>query len=124
MKKGLLLIGFLFSASVLLAQTETISLSQEQKLEELLELNAKLIKNNKIGRRYKIQLGSFTSMDKAEKLMKDFQEDFKGVPVQMQYESPNYKIWAGDFTSKLAADRFFLKIKREYRSAFVFRPSL
>lgn len=92
-------------------------------MEGLLELNARMIKSNKIGHRYKVQLGSFSSMKSAEKIKSQFESEYRGFPVQLQYESPNYKVWVGDFTSRLAADRVFLKIKRNYKSAFVFRPS-
>ncbi len=120
---------FVLSACLLLishksrAQDQTLNAKQDEMLAELLSLQAEMIKNNKIGNRYKIQIGSFASIKKAEELKDKFEKKNPNFPVQLLYESPNYKVWVGDFTSRLAADRVFLKIKKDYRSAFVFKPN-
>lgn len=106
-----------------LAQSNSLEIEEDPRMDALLALNADLIKNNKIGNRFKIQLGSFSSMKTAEKIKSEFESKYRDFPVQLQYESPNYKVWVGDFTSRLAADRVFLKIKDSYKSAFVFKPS-
>lgn len=106
-----------------LAQSKDLAIKEDPRMGALLELNADMIKNNKIGQRYKIQLGSFSSMKTAQEIKSEFESKYRDFPVQLQYESPNYKVWVGDFTSRLAADRVFLKIKDSYKSAFVFKPS-
>jgi|SRR5690625_742323 len=118
----IVLFAVLNTADVL-AQSKTLEIKEDPRIDALLELNADMIKDNKIGHRYKIQLGSFSSMKTAEKIKEEFESQHKDFPVQLQYESPNYKVWVGDFTSRLAADRVFLKIKEDYKSAFVFKPS-
>lgn|SRR5699024_1426519 len=105
------------------AQNQTSGVENNATLEELLSLQAEMVKNNKIGNRYKIQIGSFTAISKAEEIKSKFEKKHKDLPVQLLYESPNYKVWVGDFTSRLAADRVFLKLKKEYKSAFVFKPN-
>lgn len=105
------------------AQSNQLEIKEDPRMNALLRLNAEMIKENKIGNRYKIQLGSFSSMREAQKTKREFESKYRDFPVQLQYESPNYKVWVGDFTSRLAADRVFLKIKGSYKSAFVFRPS-
>lgn len=94
----------------------------DQKIEELLQLKAEMVKKNQLDGRYVIQLGSFSSMDRANETMKAFQATYPDLPVRLEYESPNYKIWAGLFTSRLSAERLFVTLKEKYKSAFVFRP--
>lgn len=106
-----------------IAQNADVQIDEDARIAELLELNAKLIKGNKIGHRYKIQIGSFASLKDAEQTKTKFESENSSLPVQLQYESPNYKVWVGDFTTRLAADRVFLQLKNKYKSAFVFKPS-
>lgn len=101
---------------------QSINVKESPQIEELLELNAKLTKKNLIGQRYKIQVGSYGSIDAAKSVLEDFKASFPGIPADLHYESPNYKVWAGFFTSKLAADRVFYKINGTYKSSFVFMP--
>lgn len=94
----------------------------EATLEDLVALKAEMVKKNELGRRYVIQLGSYSSMTHAEEVLKEFKENYPDTYGRMQYESPNYKVWVGSFTSRLAAERLFVKVKEEFKSAFVFRP--
>ncbi|WP_163517768.1 SPOR domain-containing protein [Gelidibacter japonicus] len=40
----------------------------------------------------------------------------------IEYESPNYKIWLGNFRTRLEADRALMKVKKSYPDALVLRP--
>lgn len=37
----------------------------------------------------------------------------------MEYETPNYKIYVGNFLSRLEADRALMKVKKNYPSALI-----
>jgi hypothetical protein len=41
--------------------------------------------------------------------------------IELVYETPNYKVWIGDFYSQLEADKKLLMIKKKYPEAFIFR---
>lgn len=41
---------------------------------------------------------------------------------EMKWESPYHKIWIGTYRSRLEADRALLKIKEEYKDAFILKP--
>lgn len=105
------------------AQNAAVNLDESSKIDELIELKSKLTQENKLGNRYKIQLGSFSSMKSAEEVLKKFKSEYAELPADLEYEAPNYKVWVGDFTSRLAAERVFLKMKKKYKSAFVFKPN-
>lgn len=95
----------------------------DEMVSELLDLKIKMTKKNELGGRYKIQLGSFSSLERAEETIKDFESDYKELPASLQYESPHYKVWVGDFTTRISADRVFMELKKDYKSAFIFKPS-
>ena len=40
----------------------------------------------------------------------------------MVFNTPNYKIWVGNFRDRLEADRALLRIKKSYMNAFIFKP--
>ncbi len=40
-------------------------------------------------------------------------------PSIMEYETPNYKVYVGNFLSRLEADRALLKVKKNYPSALI-----
>jgi hypothetical protein len=40
----------------------------------------------------------------------------------MEFETPNYKIWIGNFNTRLEADRALVKVKRKFAYAFYFKP--
>ena len=47
---------------------------------------------------------------------------FDDSTATMIYETPNYKVWIGNFFTRLEADKSLLKIRKKYKSAFIFRP--
>lgn len=124
--KWICLVGFLLISFVGFGQDADrkgrIDVKEDVQIEELLSLKADLTKKNKLGGRYKIQLGSYRSMENAQKIKEEFEEEFSNFPVSLEYESPNYKVWVGDFTSRLAAERAFLKFKEDFKSSFIFKP--
>jgi len=56
--------------------------------------------------------------------MKEYIEIFKDSSVNIIYETPNYKIWVGNFFNQLEADKQLMDIRKKFRSAFIFRPEL
>ena len=111
-----------FSISTLCAQ-EINNIEQDAKIPQLLELQTNMVKNNELGERYKIQLFYGETLDEARSVRRKFLSQFQGYPAQIQFETPNYKVWIGDFRSRLEADRAFKKIKEEFASAFIFQPN-
>lgn len=71
---------------------------------------------------YHIQLYNGQSMNTARSVKGDFQTKFPEIPVVIEWESPEFKVWAGEYETKLAADQALLKIKQSYRNAFIVNP--
>tara|TARA_B100000929_G_scaffold290180_1_gene282928 strand:+ start:1196 stop:1585 length:390 start_codon:yes stop_codon:yes gene_type:complete len=110
---------FLFNQN-LQAQQGTVNIQQNQKVEKLMEVKADLNKNNKIRDRFVIQL-FYGDNGEANEVIQEYRKTYD-YPSQITYEAPNYKVWIGNFRSRLEADRALLKIKENYPSAFIPKP--
>ncbi len=102
------------------AQEGAVVVNQDRDIDALLRLKKDV---NKTKLNYKIQIFSQAN-DRlgAEKARLDFKNTFSDWETSMKYETPNYKIWVGDFKTRLEADRALLVIKKEFKSAFIFKP--
>ena len=40
----------------------------------------------------------------------------------IEYETPNYKVWAGNFSTRIDAERALMKIQQNFPSAFILKP--
>ena len=58
----------------------------------------------------------------AEKAKANFNMAFYPIPSDLVFETPNYKVWVGNFRSRLEADRSLVKVQKEFQNAFVFKP--
>lgn len=122
MKKYFLFICFCFLvSSATFAQEGQIRLTKNPMIDELVSLKTKMTKNNAFGQRYKIQV-FYGNNAEATKVLKEFKEKHPNWPALITYQAPNYKVWVGDFRNRLEADRAFLKVKKDYSSAFIFKP--
>ena len=103
------------------AQEGQITINQDEILPELLQLKTEMVKDSRIAERYRIQIFS-GEFEKAATVKKDFEELYPELTVTREYETPNYKIWVGNFRNSLEADRALLLIKKDFPAAFRFRP--
>lgn len=107
-----------FAFNSLNAQEGTVTVNQSPEIDKLLDLK----KNISIeAERFKIQIYS-GNRSAAEAAKENFKEAYPQYVSSLEYETPNYKIWIGNFRSRLEADRALVKIKRKFTSAFIFKP--
>lgn len=99
------------------AQNAKVKVDQDSQIDQLLEFK----KDLRTVDIYKIQIYS-GDRSGAERVKSDFTTLFTDLPVSMEFNTPNYKIWVGNFTNRLEAERALLKIKKEYNTAFIFKP--
>ncbi|MBS3738022.1 SPOR domain-containing protein [Mesohalobacter halotolerans] len=92
-----------------------------QKLDSLLLLKKNMIKNHDIKSFYTIQLFSGNRKNAENAKTEYDSKDYK-YPVTIEYETPNYKVWIGQFRTKLYADKAFNEIKKDYPNALILRP--
>lgn len=99
------------------AQQATATISQSSDIDKLLQYK-KSIDTHSL---YKIQIFS-GERSAAESSKAKFTRDFPDYSISMEYQTPNYKIWVGDFRTRMEADRALIIVKKNYSSAFIFAP--
>ncbi|PIX08689.1 MAG: hypothetical protein COZ75_10790 [Flavobacteriaceae bacterium CG_4_8_14_3_um_filter_34_10] len=78
-------------------------------------------KENKITEGHTIQL-YYGELTGANGVIKNYRRNFSSWPSTIIYETPNYKVWVGNFITRLEADRALLEIQTQFPNAFVFKP--
>lgn len=58
----------------------------------------------------------------AQTIKSDISNLFPDWSNSIEYESPNYKIWLGNFRTRLEADRALMTVRKTYPDALVLRP--
>jgi hypothetical protein len=120
------LIFNLFTVSILLlafsqtlkAQSGTVTISADSKINEFLMLKKDLEKENKLSDGYTIQL-YYGELNKANSIIRNYRAAYSTWPASIEYETPNYKVWAGNFATRLEADRALMEIQEEFGGAFI-----
>lgn len=103
------------------SQEGKITINQDDRIKKLLELKKEMNRNETDSRRYKIQVYS-GNRGGAQNAQKDFEDTFEEWRPVMHYETPNFKVWAGNFSTRLEADRALKRIKQKFPAAFIFKP--
>ena len=111
---GLILLGFTLQVN---AQAGRVNIDQDKDITTLLEFKKDLSTVDL----YKIQVFQ-GNRSGAEDAKSKFASLYDEWPITMEYETPNYKIWVGNFRSRLEADKALIKIKKNYINAFIFKP--
>ncbi|MFD0989332.1 SPOR domain-containing protein [Mariniflexile jejuense] len=112
---------FLLTANYCFAQQGTVTINQDKKITTLVETKKEMNKNEPDSDRYKIQIYN-GDRSSAESAQRNFNSNFSDWKATLEYEPPNFKIWAGNFRTRLEADRALKKIKNKFPAAFIFKP--
>ncbi|WP_324719978.1 SPOR domain-containing protein [Salinimicrobium sp. HB62] len=103
------------------AQDGQVTIHQDEKIPALLEKKTEMVQDGVIGDRYRIQLFSGDN-NEASKVIKEYRSLFPEWSSTIVFETPNYKVWVGNFRNSLEADRALLRIKKSFPAAFRFKP--
>lgn len=82
-------------------------------------LTSKFAENNNSN--YKIQL-YYGSLNKAHSVLSKFNSKHSQWPGKIKYETPNYKVWVGNYQTRIEADKALIKVSKNFPSAFIFKP--
>lgn len=111
----------LFVSATSFAQTATLTVNQDSKITQLLNLKKGLEKDNKLSDGYTIQL-YYGELDKANQILSKYRGSYGHWPASIGYETPNFKVWAGNFSTRIEAERALLEIQKSFSSAFILKP--
>jgi hypothetical protein len=103
------------------AQEGTLVINQDKEIIQLLNLKTEINTSENTSDRYRVQIYSGNRSD-AEKAQSTFRSLNLDLPSKLVYETPNYKVWVGNFRDRLEADRALKKVKVKFPAAFKFKP--
>lgn len=76
---------------------------------------------------YRVQIffdsGSYSG-DRARVAKEEFEEEYPDVPAYVTWRAPNYRVRVGDFRTRLEAEKFLQKVKRDYPNAWVIKDEI
>jgi plasmid maintenance system killer protein len=121
--KSLALSSFLYlTTTITNAQQQNINLQQDNKFEQLLNEKRKINSSITVNQRYKIQVFSGTS-DGAKKALIDCRQEFKELEGTIIFNTPNFKVWIGNFRTRIEAERYMIEIKKKYPNSLLIKPT-
>ena len=100
------------------AQQGQVKITQDREIDKLLEFK-KDLKTSKV---YRIQVYQSVDLDLAQREKDNFLNSYDEWPVEIVWNTPNYKVWVGNFASRIEADRADAKIKDMYMNTNVIQP--
>lgn len=104
------------------SQSKNLTINQDPKVEQLLNEKRKINSTLSINERYKIQIFSGTS-DLAKKMLNEFKLEYKNVDATIIFQTPNYKVWVGNYRTRIEAERNFVEYQKKYKNILLIKPS-
>jgi hypothetical protein len=74
-------------------------------------LKRKINVSNAVNDYYKIQIFSGDS-EKKKNTLAEFRQAFSGMDGTIIFNTPNYKVWVGNYKSRIEAERNLIDIKK------------
>ena len=115
-----LFINFFISFSS--AQEGKITIHQDNKLINLMELKKAVNKEDFTSGQFTVQIFNGT-YEEGDRLMKEIILEDKFKDVYFSFETPYYKIRIGKYISKIEAIKELEKIKKTFPAAFILKPN-
>lgn len=106
----------------LLAQESKTTIHQDPKFEQLLNEKRKINASITVNEHYKIQIYTGTS-EASKKTLIGFKRDFKNYDGTIVFSTPAYKVWVGNFKTRIDAERNLIPLKKKYPNAFLIKPN-
>ncbi len=123
LNSALLTFGILFFATEnLSAQEDKTTLTQDAKFEQMLAEKRKINSSITVNDRYKIQIYNGDS-ENAKKTLIDFKKNYQNLDGTIVFSTPAYKVWVGNFRSRIEAERNLADLRKKYPNALLIKPN-
>jgi len=101
---------------------QKVTVYQDSKFEELLNQKRKVNSSLTINNRYKIQIFNGTSEESKKKLIQ-FKRENKNYDATIVFSTPLYKVWIGNFKTRIEAERNLNSLKKNYPNSIIIKPN-
>ena len=119
------ILSFLFigiSTCYVYAQDQNVTVNQDPKFEQLLNEKRKINTSLTVNDSYKIQIYTGGS-ENAKKTLNEFKQEFAAIDATIVFNTPNYKVWVGNFRTRIEAEKTLTNIKDRYKNVLLIKPS-
>jgi len=115
-------IFFAIFAGNVYAQEQNPTVSQDPKFEQLLNEKRKINASLTVNDCYKIQIYTGSS-EIAKKTLNEFRQEFAAIDATIVFNTPNYKVWVGNFRTRIEAEKTLSEINSKYKNVLLIKPS-
>jgi hypothetical protein len=104
------------------AQEKNTTVNQDSKFEQILNEKRKINTSITINDRFKIQIYTGDN-ESSKKKLNEYKKEFKHNDATIVFSTPVYKVWVGNFKSRIEAEKQLRGIKKKYPNAFLIKPN-
>ena len=114
-----LFLCFIYSTCSLgYSQASNLNIKQDPKLDSLLIKKIALDRERYSNEYFTLQL-YYGNLELATKTLESAKKAYPNIPIELSFETPNYKVQAGRFKDKIVGLKTLDTVKREFPSAFL-----
>lgn len=104
------------------AQKKNLATNHDPIVEHLLNEKRKINTSLTINEQYNIQIFSGAN-ELAKKTLNEFKLVNKNMDATIVFQTPNYKVWVGNFRRRMEAERSLIDIQKKYKNVLLIKPS-
>tara|TARA_Y200000002_G_C22580625_1_gene620708 strand:- start:272 stop:652 length:381 start_codon:yes stop_codon:yes gene_type:complete len=119
--KKILFLSTLFFCIQINSQVNQFDLKSDPKLDSILKIKKSIDREIYDSNYYSIQVFS-GNYNNGDSIMNYVSEKYISDSLYFYFETPNYKVRIGKYKSKINAEKKLREVKKEFKSAFIFKP--
>lgn len=116
------LLTFIILNSFSTVNAQSVTVSQDDNFEQLLNEKRRINSSITINNRYKIQIFNGNS-ESSKKALIDFKREFKDYDATIIFSTPAYKVIVGNFKTRIEAERNLNLVRKKYPNSILIKPS-
>ncbi|GEC79669.1 sporulation protein [Flavobacterium aquatile] len=113
---------FIILNSFSTVNAQSVTVSQDDNFEQLLNEKRRINSSITINNRYKIQIFNGNS-ESSKKALIDFKREFKNYDATIIFSTPAYKVIVGNFKTRIEAERNLNLVRKKYPNSILIKPS-
>lgn len=112
----------LFSSTQMLAQQASVNVSQDPVFEQILNEKRRINASITVMDKYKIQVFNGDN-ESAKKILNGMRNEFPQHDGTIIFQTPSYKVWVGNFRTRIEAERNLAEIRKKHPGALIVKPN-
>ena len=101
---------------------QTVTVEQDAQFEQLLSEKRRINASITVTNRWKIQIFTGNNENSRKELI-SFKRENKDFDATIVFHTPVYKVWVGNFKTRIEAEKNLQALKKKYPNAFLIKPN-